>query len=556
MQMPSQGQRPASDLFARLKWSLFFRLVIVSVILASVLAFQLRERLTFFMPNLIAFYLIVALSYFITLLSLLVINRLSRLGPFCWVQMAWEVLFASAIIYLTGIWDSLFVFLYVLAIIISSVILFRVGAFISATASALFYGLQIFGVKYGWLPAFSPISPEPDLISLVRNFFLNFVGFYASALVASYIAEQLRQTGKELSEARIGLDRLEALNEAIVHSISTGLVTLDPEGRIIFLNRSAEKIFARPTTELAGKTLEQVLPSEVCEKLKANKSGRVKLAYLNPAGKELVLECFWQKLQNREHELAGELLAITDITELNRMEERLKTADRLAAVGKLAAGIAHEVRNPLGAISGSIELLKKEIDRDSPDRKLMEIVLHETDRLNKLITDFLLYARPSPRSIQPIQMDQLFQNLAVMVKTKAAQVELVLEMEPDMIIYSDPRLVEQIFWNLTNNALESMPDGGRLVIKGKNETRNSRAGVWLSFADTGMGIPSENLNRIWDPFFTTKENGTGLGLSTIWRIVEEMSGEVSVESSPGSGSNFEIWLPLQPPAQKKESCGV
>jgi two-component system sensor histidine kinase PilS (NtrC family) len=299
-----------------------------------------------------------------------------------------------------------------------------------------------------------------------------------------------------------------------------------------------------------------VLPSEVCEKLKANKSGRVKLAYLNPAGKELVLECFWQKLQNREHELAGELLAITDITELNRMEERLKTADRLAAVGKLAAGIAHEVRNPLGAISGSIELLKKEIDRDSPDRKLMEIVLHETDRLNKLITDFLLYARPSPRSIQPIQMDQLFQNLAVMVKTKAAQVELVLEMEPDMIIYSDPRLVEQIFWNLTNNALESMPDGGRLVIKGKNETRNSRAGVWLSFADTGMGIPSENLNRIWDPFFTTKENGTGLGLSTIWRIVEEMSGEVSVESSPGSGSNFEIWLPLQPPAQKKESCGV
>jgi len=552
--MESRWQDPGSELFARLKWSLFFRLVIVSIILASMLAFQLRERLTFFVPNLIVFYVAVALSYFITLVSLLVINRLKRLGPFCWVQVAWEVLFASAIIYLTGIWDSLFSFLYVLAIIISSIILFRTGAFVSATSSALFYGLEIFGVKYGWVPAFFPISPEPDLISLVRTFFLNFVGFYASALVASYIAEQLRRTGKELSEARIGLDRLEALNEAIVHSISTGLVTLDPEGRIIFLNRSAEEIFARPTTELAGKTLEQVLPPEFYKKLQANKSGRVKLAYTNPDGQNLVLECFWQKLQNPVHKLAGELLAIADITEFDQMEERLKTADRLAAVGKLAAGIAHEVRNPLGAISGSIELLKKEIDRASPDRHLMDIVLHETDRLNKLITDFLLYARPSPRSIQAIHLDQLFQNLAFMVKAKVARVELVLEMEPDMIIHSDPRLVEQIFWNLANNALESMADGGRLVIKGKIETRKHKPGVWMSFADTGLGIPSENLNRIWDPFFTTKENGTGLGLSTIWRIVEEMNGEVSVESSPGHGANFELWLPQEPPAQKKESA--
>jgi two-component system sensor histidine kinase PilS (NtrC family) len=551
--MESRKQPAGSDLFARLKWSLFFRLIIVSIIMVSVIVFQLRENLTFFVPNLIAFYVVVAISYFITLISLLLINRIKKLALVCWAQVAWEVIFASTLIYLTGIWDSLFSFLYVLAIIISSILLFRTGAFFSATACSLLYGAEMFGVKYGWVPSLFPIGPEPDLINLIRNFFLNFVGFYASALVASYITEQLRQTGEELSEARLGIDRLEALNEAIVHSIDTGLVTLDQKGRIIFLNSSAEKIFARNSGELIGKTLREILPAPFYEKLNANKSGRVKLAFSNPAGKEVILECFWQKLQNPEKLPAGELLAIADITDLDKMEERLKVADRLAAVGKLAAGIAHEVRNPLGAISGSIELLKKEIEPGSQDAHLMDIVLNETDRLNKLITDFLLYARPAPRSIQAIQVDRLFANLGEMVRAKSSRVELVLEMEPDMIIYSDPRLIEQIFWNLVNNALESIADEGKLVIKGKAEIRNYTPGIWMSFSDTGVGIPLENMNKIFDPFFTTKDNGTGLGLSTIWRIVEELNGEIGVQSRPGRGANFEIWLPTEP-ARKKESA--
>jgi len=555
MEIEARRQAPSLDLFARLKWSLLFRLTIVSIILLSALGFQIRESRAFFVPNLIAFYILVALSYFITLISLLAITRIRRPGLFSWFQVGWEVLFASIMIYLTGIWDSLFSFLYVLAIIIASILLFRTAAFISATASGLLYGLQIFGVNYGWIPAFFGTGPALSTVSLVRNFFLNFVAFYASALVASYITEQLRRTGKELKEARIGLDRLEALNEAIVHSINTGLVTIDQKGKIVFLNKAAEKIFNRPALEVMGKTLGQIFPQAVCQKLAGNKGTRVKINYLNPAGQELILECFWQELQHPQDLPSGELLALADITDIDKMEERLRVADRLAAVGTLAAGIAHEVRNPLAAISGSIELLKKEIDPKSPDGQLMEIVLNEAERLNKLITDFLLYARPAARGLKQIKIDRLFKGLKQIIRARARNVELVLEMKPDMIIYSDPRLIEQIFWNLVNNALEAMPGGGKLVIKGQPETRDSRPGIGMSFIDTGVGIPFENLDKIFDPFFTTKENGTGLGLSTIWRIVEAMGGQISVESAPGQGANFQIWLPVELPGSKKEAAG-
>jgi len=548
-------QKSGSDLFARLKWSLLFRLIVVSIILASVIGFQIRENLRIFVPDLIALYLIVGLSYAISLVSLILIRKRRRLKFFAWVQVVWEVLFASTFIYLTGVWDSLFTFLYVLTIIISSVLLFRFGALISATASSMLYALEIFGVKYGWIPSLFSVGPEPDMTNLLRTLFLNVVALYAAALVTSYITEQWRRAGEELSQARLGLDRLEALNEAIVRSISTGLITIDQQGLIIFLNASAEKILGRSSDRLKDKPLSEVLPPPFYEKLTRDKSERVRLAYLNPEKKELVLECFWQQLQTAEGIPAGELLALADITAFNRMEERLKVADRLATVGKLAAGIAHEVRNPLGAISGSIELLKKESDPQSRDAHLMSIVLNETDRLNKLITDFLLYARPAPRSIQPVNARQLFNDLAEIARGKAGKVELVLQMEPAMIIHSDPRLIEQIFWNLVNNAIEAMAYEGKLMIKGRVENRFDRPGLWMSFEDTGSGIPAENLNKIFDPFFTTKDSGTGLGLATIWRIVQELNGEIRVENAPGRGARFEIWLPARPAALKEAASG-
>ncbi len=547
MNPESRRDLPEADLLARLKWILFFRLIIVSILFVSIIGFHLRESRAFLIPNLIVLYFGIGFSYFFTLLSLLALFRIRHLRLFSYLQSGWEVVFATVLIYITGIWDSPFGFLYLLAIISASILLSGKGAFFSAVSCSLFYGLQIFGVKYGWIPSFFPPDSQLNSIELVRNFFYYLCFFYATAAGAGYVAEQLRKTSQQLTEARIGLDRLEVLNEAIVHSIRSGLITFNPAGKIIFANRSAEDIFGKPVSDLSGKAIEELFPAEPRRKLLEAKElgARIKLTYDNFQGQELILECFWQKLQAPAGQSLGELLVISDITDLERMEERLRVADRLAAVGMLASGIAHEVRNPLGAISGSIELLKRETDQTGPDAHLMGIVLSETDRLNQLITDFLLFARPTPKTIEPIRVADFFRNLLTMAQTRSRKVELVLDTEPDMIINSDPRLLDQIFWNLVNNALDAMPEGGRLTIKGGKENRANRSGIWLLFSDTGIGVPPENLDRIFDPFFTTKDHGTGLGLSTTWRILEELQGEIQVKSRPGAGADFRIWLPTE-----------
>lgn len=545
MSLESRRPPPDPDLFARLKWILFFRLIIVSILFLSIIGFHLRESRAFLIPNLIILYFAIGFSYFFTLLSLLALFKIKRLKLLSYLQASWEVLFATALIYITGIWDSLFGFLYILAIIVASILLSGKGAFFSAVWCSIFYGLQIFGIKYGWIPAFFPPESELPTIDLIRSFFYYLCFFYATAAGAGYITEQLRKTSQELTEARIGLDRLEVLNEAIVHSIRSGLITFDAGGTIIFLNRASEEIFGKKARELIGKTLSDLFDPAGRDKLAEarEKETRMKLPYTNFQDQKFTLECFWQKLQNPAEQSLGELLVIADITELEKMEERLRVADRLAAVGKLAAGIAHEIRNPLAAISGSIELLKKEITPASSDAHLMGIVLSETERLDQLITDFLLYARPTPKTIERIKIDGLLKNLILILKTQVNNVELVLETEPEMIINSDPGLIEQIFWNLVNNALEAMPGGGKLVIQGGKEIRDSKSGIWLLFSDTGVGVPADCLYRIFDPFFTTKDYGTGLGLSTTWRIIEELKGEIQVSSQPGKGSSFRIWLP-------------
>ena len=558
MDVGKRSQKKEFDLylFSRVKWSLFFRLVIITVILISIIAFHLRESRTLLVPNLIAVYIMVGLSYFFTLVSLIASYKIRQLVAFSYLQMSWEVVFATVFIYLTGVWDSLFGFLYILAIIISSLLLFRIGAFVSASACAVLFGAQVFGVKYGWIPLWLGVKPEEiDLLYLLRNFFYYIFYFFASASLGSYLTEQLRRTKKELSEVKLGFDRLEVLNEAIVRSIKSGLMIIDAQGRISFLNRSAENIFGKKAEELTGKALFELFPDGVKDKLEEarKKGGREKINYTNFRKQDLVLECSWQRLENPGDLPLGELLVISDVSELEKMEERLRTADRLAVVGKLAAGIAHEIRNPLGAISGSIELLKQETGTDETVSRLMGIVLNETERLNKLITDFLLYAWPKARDIQAIHLDQLFKNLVEMLIGRANNVKLELKMEPDMIIYADPKLVEQIFWNLANNALEAMPGGGRLEIRGGKEPREVKEGVWFSFLDTGIGISKENLGRIFEPFFTTKDKGTGLGLSMVWRIVEEIGGEIEVQSQEGKGAEFRIWLPSKSGVNQREN---
>jgi two-component system sensor histidine kinase PilS (NtrC family) len=212
--------------------------------------------------------------------------------------------------------------------------------------------------------------------------------------------------------------------------------------------------------------------------------------------------------------------------------------------------MAHEIRNPLAANSGSIEVLERELSLDPVNRHLMHIVLREADRLNSLITDFLLYARPTPRSRETINLPQLVRDLLAVFSNRTdipAGIQLETNLEEGLTLETDPKLVQQILWNLINNAAEAMPQGGRLCLSCTRLSGPAEADGFLQIqvSDSGRGIPEERLGRIFEPFFTTREQGTGLGLSTVWRIVESLEGQVSVQSRVGEGTTFTIELPRQ-----------
>jgi len=214
----------------------------------------------------------------------------------------------------------------------------------------------------------------------------------------------------------------------------------------------------------------------------------------------------------------------------------------------LAAGMAHEIRNPLAAISGSIEVLERELSLDPVNRHLMHIVLREADRLNSLITDFLLYARPTPRSRETINLPQLVRDLLEVFSNRTdipAGIQLETNLEEGLTLETDPKLVQQILWNLINNAAEAMPQGGRLCLSCTRLNGEADGFLQIQVSDSGRGIPEERLGRIFEPFFTTREQGTGLGLSAVWRIVESMGGQVSVQSRVEEGTTFTIKLPRQ-----------
>ena len=257
-------------------------------------------------------------------------------------------------------------------------------------------------------------------------------------------------------------------------------------------------------------------------------------------------------LKDSSDQEIGSILIFQDLTKLREMEEDLKRADRLAAIGKMAAGIAHEIRNPLASISGSIEILKDELGNAGPNKQLMGIILREVGRLNSLIEDFLLFARPISPGKEKIHLNPLVKEILKMFANSPdfnPQIRLETRYRDDLFIQGDPHQIRQVFWNLFINAAQAMPKGGELLVElSKNSSSlpfsKGQANGEISISDTGVGIEENEIGKIFDPFFTTKERGTGLGLSIVHSILESYGGKIKVQSQKGIGSVFSVYLPL------------
>jgi len=538
---PIEAIREGDEIYSRLKWALFYRVVALTLLLGATAYMQWRAAESLLVLSLVSIYVLVGATYLFTLISAILLGWLGRSKAFVYVQIIYEALLITALISITG---RIFSFVYILSILSASILLRRQGAFIAAAISTAAYsGLLAYVNLYQWREKLYFINRDffmevwgMGIPELVYTIAINASAFFMVAWLSSHLAEQLEQTGQQLREREEDLEELEARSGNIIRSLKSGIVALDREGRITSFNPAAEEITGRSEADMLGKPIVDLFPGLEIE------NNPIDWVYFHPSRNLCHLSLTSTILRGSRGQEMGTLILFQDQTAFREMQEQLKISDRLAAVGQLAAGLAHEIRNPLASISGSIQLLHQD-QYDADEKRLMKIVLRETDRLNKLITEFLHFARPS---VGPSKRIHLVEILAETIEIfrQGAEKEMIktsLSCPEGLFVEIDPSLLRQILWNLYVNAAEAMDGKGEIAVGVETDGEDSM--IRISVADTGPGIPPEIQEKIFTPFFTTKEFGTGLGLATVYRSVESLGGQVTVRSGPGKGAVVTIELP-------------
>jgi len=501
----------------------------------------------------------------------LFLRHVKRFKRFAVLNIATDIAIVSALVHLSGGSDSPFAFLYVLIGAYGAVLLERKGALSCAVAGALAYGAVILAEQRGWLPQYTigPPDPVPVLFSM---WLVNAVGVVSVAWLASLLSAELRRAGEVLEQRTSDLSRLQTLHERTVESLKSGLLTADLEGRITSFNSEAERITNLDRAHVLGLDVEAVLPgirdhlvidSEGSKAGNPNSRGRMVYRTQDQPARHLGIGAY--VLRDGEAGVEGHVVIFQDVTDVVEMEANLRQSERLAAIGELSASIAHEIRNPLAAISGSIEMLQRGRagqEESGDSAHLMNIVVREVDRLNHLISDFLRYARPGPLNLETVPLQEVISDvLEIFGAARSDAIKIDLAVEDGLTAFADSGQIRQVLWNLLLNAAEAMPDGGRLRVDARTLTESDSQGDspggrraqgeengksrWLeiTIADDGSGILQDELSRIFDPFFTTKHNGSGLGLATVHRIVENHGGSIRLESKLGVGTTVRIRLP-------------
>jgi two-component system sensor histidine kinase PilS (NtrC family) len=500
-------------------------------------------------------YLVAGLTFALTIVYLVVAALLPDRTLNLSVQIAGDLLVETLLVYFTGGLDSPFSFLYLVSIITASMLLYRRGGLLTASGCVILYAGLGDLLYYGIIPVpeqgFFSMTPFSSF-RLYLNMATNFAGFYATALLTSYVSEKLRVTSLELDANRRSLAQLKVLNENVIASIPSGLLTVAPSGVISFANPSACEILACPAVELVGRPLAdlELFPEENWEQLRdamlTRRVVRGETEHYKREGEPVTIGYAVTPLNTLDGQPAGISIIFQDLTDVKRLEEQLRLKDRMAAVGELSAGIAHEIRNPLAAIAGSVQVLKKSERLAPQEQRLMSIILKESDRLNKSIQDFLQFVRPSER--RAIEFDvvaSLSETLDLLSNSLELGAEHTIERAldpPRYMLVGDPDQIRQVFWNIARNAIQAMPRGGALRVA----SATTHDGIRIVFADSGRGMNDHEQRALFQPFRTNFPTGTGLGMAISYRIVQEHGGRIEIDSAPGSGTAIALTLPRVP----------
>jgi two-component system sensor histidine kinase PilS (NtrC family) len=548
------------DLSGRIKWLMILRIVVVTVMLGFTVLLQLREGTEFFSTPMRSLYLFIGFFYFLTIAYSIASHLGAASAGFALLQIGVDLVLLSGIVLLTGGTESLFSITYFLVIIGASTLFYRWGGILAAAASALLYGAA---VAAPLSPAVAALVGHEQTYLTVSTAYvgykivLNVFGFFLVAALSSSLAESLRLTGEALSEKSSHLAELEKRSENILQNISSGLITTGMAGKITYVNRTAERISGIDAASSQGRGLLEIFQLKdnwnPYENLKILEGPPFRVeGWVRDGPEDQYLGMTFSLLRDEGESVSGVICSFQDLTQIRKMEEQIRRSDRLAVVGELAAGMAHEIRNPLASLSGSIQLLSEDLTLEDTNRELMEIVNREVSRLNSLITDFLHFASPRPLQLKVIDLLAALQETVTLLQQSSGPEREVRVSAPegDYRAEVDPMLMKQVFWNLARNAVEAMPEGGELVVAAERFPVQGEGGVIvdnleISFADTGAGIPSHEVDRVFTPFYSTKEQGTGLGLSIVFKIVEAHGGRVEVESRSSGGTVFRVRVPAR-----------
>ena len=543
-----------TELRRKVAWLIAIRVVISTILLGSAVVMQITAPGSFPIDP---FFFLIGLTYALTIAYALTLRFVDARRWLVDVQLAGDALIVSAFICFTGGITSYFTSLYVLPIVAGATVQFRRGGLLVAALSTVLYvGLVVSQylaasgwLPYDWLNDYAMVLPSRSFARYAVA--LNVFGFFAVAVLSGSLADSLRSAGARLERASTEIADLQALNQRVIDSMPSGLATTDHAFRILTFNRAAESITGWPFRAAVGRPIAEVLQlsgdavDSMVDDLRAGGALRREVRYRTVDGRgDLDIGLTATTLQTPGGGF-GLLCTFQDVTKIKKLERDAVIQQRLAAVGEMAAGIAHEIRNPLASMSGSIQILRQELPLSSEQEQLMDIVLRESERLNTTIRSFLAYARPQRFQIARFDLRRTLNDAALLLRNSSelgADHEIVVDVPTEELWYeADEGQIKQIVWNLATNGLRAMPNGGQLKLTGERDAVPDS--VVVTVKDEGVGIPPEELDALFQPFHGSFAKGSGLGLAIVHRIVRDYHGEITVSSEPGRGTAVCVRLP-------------
>jgi len=546
---------PQDNLINRIRWLMLVRVVIITFLLGIATFSEFIGVALLPERSLPFYYLIIMITYGLSFFYLFLLYRTKNIMANLYIQAACDTLLITYLVYVTGGTGSIYSVFYTLAIIYSVLFLGRKGGLIIASACSIFYGALLDLEYYGVIvPFFAVADDYPFHASYVfSRIFSHILSFYLIAFLTSFVVEQEKRARTMLAEKEDAFDQLDLLHRSIVESVNLGILTVNLSGKIKSFNKAAQDITDYAFTDVEDKSIFELFP--ICADMLTKRNvwhipgqNQFETVFRTKKEQELILGCSLSPLKNNRDKRIGDILIFQDLTSIKKMEEGYERSRRMAFIGEMAAHLAHEIRNPLASISGSIQVLNRDLRLSEGDERLMRIILRGKEQLEGFMKDFLLLARPTPGAHAMIDIREIIEDILDALKYVPdwhEDIEVRKSIAENALIYANRSEIRQMIWNILLNALQAMPAKGALNIEAKRKVfNNSPDCLEIVVTDNGCGIAQKDLEKIFEPFYTTRERGTGLGLAIVNRIVESNRGKINILSEVGKGTKFVLLLPI------------